>query len=89
VARMLVDATDFGDGQVFDAGTGHEVSVRDFAEFVIEATSSSSTIEYLPMRKGEEATHLCAEGEGWDLLGWHPAFKWDYLRETIWKYLDV
>lgn len=88
VARMLVDAVDFGNGETFDAGTGYAITVKQFAEFVIETTGSTGSIEYLPMRLGEEPTNVVASQEGWELLDWNPRFNWNDVKDTIWKYLN-
>ena len=89
VASMLVAATGFGHGEVFDAGTGTAITVNEFADFVLEQTSSKAGVEYLPMRKGEEATTIVAQGSGWNLLGWRPVFDWESLKQTVWSYLNV
>jgi len=89
VARMLVDATNFGDGQIFDAGTGKAVTVRQFARFVINETNSTGGIDYLPMRRGEKPTQIVAHGDGWDLLDWRPHFNWASLSETMRGYRNV
>lgn len=85
VARMLVDATGFGDDEVFDAGTGTDMTVRSFARLVNRLTSNDlDNIEFLPMRPGEEPeTAIRAKGEGWDKLGWQPEFSPAHLEEAI------
>lgn len=83
VARMLVDAVNFPDDQVFDGGTGTTHTVTEIAEFVLEVTGSTAGIDYLPMRIGETKTNVAATGLGWDLLDWRPEFSWDQLRETV------
>lgn len=89
VGRMLVDATAFKNDETFDAGTGHPITVNEFAGMVLEETGSSAGIEYHPMRIGEEPTQIVAEGEGWNLLNWRPRFNRVSLKETIWSYLDA
>ena len=90
VGRMLVTACRFGDDELFDAGTGVALTVRDVAEFTIECVSASggprSSIEYLPMRLGELPTNIVADGAGWDKLTWHPEFSWDRLAQAIHSY---
>jgi UDP-glucose 4-epimerase len=92
IARMLIDATAFGDGETFDAGTGEALTVNQVADFVNEVagrmdTTSPRCIEYLPMRAGEDpGTEIVATGRGWDLLGWHPVMDWSLLRECIESY---
>lgn len=89
IGRMLVAALRYGDDEVFDAGTGRAVTVREVAEFTLSITGSSAGIRYLPMRVGEEPTKIVAEGAGWDLLGWQPVFSWNRLAETIESYKPV
>lgn len=89
VARMMVDATEFGNCEVFDGGTGMAVTVHEFANFVLEITGSNAGIEYLPMRKGEEPTKIVAKGEGWNSLEHIPSFSWDELEETIRSYRNA
>ena len=92
IARMLIDATRFGDGETFDAGTGEALTVNQVADFVLEAVSDAGApkvggIEYLPMRAGEDpGTEIVATGRGWDLLGWKPEMDWNRLRECIESY---
>lgn len=84
VARMLVDACRFGDDEVFDAGTGVQVTVRHFAESVIRMTGSKSKLHFLPMRPGEtEDTYIRAQGEGWKALNWAPTLDWDKVQEAV------
>lgn len=86
VARMLVDATAFGDGQMFDGGTGQRFTVNATAEMVIAITGSTSKPDHQPMRRGEVPTDVGATGEGWDLLGWHPQFRYSDLVDTVESY---
>ncbi|MBB6174596.1 UDP-glucose 4-epimerase [Nocardiopsis mwathae] len=83
LGRMLADALDFGDCEVFDGGTGRAMTVREVAEMVLEITGSTAGIEYLPMRKGETKTDIVAGGEGWDRIGWRPEFRADDLERTV------
>jgi len=86
IGRMLIEATRFGDDQVFDAGTGYALTVNQVADYVNEVTGSTAGIEYLPMRKGETPTHIVAEGRGWNLLGWQPLLDWSDLDQAILAY---
>lgn len=89
LGRMLLDATNYGDGEVFDGGTGVPLTVNEIAEFVISETGSKAGVVHLPMRAGEQPTKIVAEGEGWDLLGWHPTFDWSMVGETVeWYHPD-
>lgn len=83
VARILLDATEFGDGELFEAGTGTQVTVQELAEFVIDYTGSTGGIEYLPMRIGEEPTDIVSTAKGLDLLGYKPSLDWSKMKETI------
>lgn len=86
VARMLVDALEFGGGEIFDAGTGEGMSVLGVADIIGVITRSSGACEFLPMRAGETPAKVTAEGSGWDLLGWHPGFDADAFRATVESY---
>lgn len=90
VGRMLVAALRHGDDAVFDAGTGHALTVNEVAHFVNDVvaavTGAHVAIEYLPMRVGEEPTAIVAGGHGWDRLSWRPEFSWDRLAETVHSY---
>lgn len=90
VARMLVAAMKFKDGQVFDAGTGYKQTVLEVAQDVIKITGKRASIEHLPRRKGERTRSTdrdVAHGEGWDLLGgWHPVFDHDRFIEAVESY---
>jgi UDP-glucose 4-epimerase len=89
LARMLVDALDHGDDVTFDGGTGQAFTVNEVAEMVLQITGSKSTIEYLPMRRGEIPTHIVAEGEGWDRLGWVPRFDPALFEQAVVSYRRV
>jgi UDP-glucose 4-epimerase len=91
VARMLIDATAFGDGETFDAGTGEALTVNQVADYVNEVVTDAGGkpggIEYLPMRAGEDVdTEICAIGRGWDLVNWSPTLDWSDLRAAIESY---
>lgn len=83
VGRMLVDAAGFGDGAVFDAGTGIPVTVNELAEFVHRVAGSTAGFEYLPMRDGEVASRIAARGVGWERLTWKPELDWDRVAEAV------
>jgi UDP-glucose 4-epimerase len=86
LARMLVDAVQFGDDQTFDGGTGRAFTVNEIAERVLDITGSKAGIKYLPMRRGEIPTHIVATGEGWADLGWKPDFRYSELIDTVVSY---
>lgn len=86
VGRLLVEACSHGDDTVFDAGTGHPVSVNELARFVLETTGSTAGVEHLPMRAGETPTRIVAHGDGWERLDWRPLFDWDSVFDVIASY---
>ena len=88
IARMLVDALQFGDDRTFDAGTGVRQTVNEVANMVLDITGSEAGIEYLPMRRGEHAVDICAGGEGWDALGWKPEFNYSDFEQTVLWYRE-
>ena len=83
VGRMLVDACQYPDDVMFDAGSGVEYTVNEIAQMVLDATESTGGIAYEPLRIGETPTNVAALGEGWDLLGWRPDFSQDQFDETV------
>lgn len=90
VARMLVEAMAFGDGQMFDAGTGYAQPVLAVATKVIDLTGGRSKVDFLKPRKGERKVSTekdFASGEGWELLnGWHPVFDSERFAEAVESY---
>lgn len=82
VARMLVDALEWGDDCTFDGGTGEAFTVNQVADMVAWTTHSSDR-RYLPMRRGEIPTNIVATGEGWDRLDWRPEFDAGLLADTV------
>lgn len=90
VARMLVEAMRFVDGEVFDAGSGHPQTVLEVAQRVIEIAGSCSSIERLEPRLGERRQPTerdVARGEGWELLGgWRPVYDPRRLEEAVRSY---
>jgi UDP-glucose 4-epimerase len=86
LARMLVDATDYGEDETFDGGTGVSWTVNEVAEMVLNITKSKAGIEYLDMRRGELPTNIRAFGDGWDMLGWKPVFRTTDLVNAVISY---
>lgn len=86
IARMLIDATEHGDNAMFEAGTGHAVTVQEVAERVLDVTGSSAGIEYVPMRRGETPTQVVASGEGWERLDWRPVLDWERFADAVGTY---
>ncbi len=85
VARMLVDATSFGDDEIFDAGIGYGVTVNRIASFVNRVCGQDEdNVVHLSMRLGETPqTHIQAKGEGWEDLGWQPELDWRRMEEAV------
>lgn len=83
VGRMLVEATKFGNGEVFDAGTGVALTVNEVAEQVIRITGSTAGVKRFPMRDGETPTEIVATGQGWGKLDWHPKLVLSDLIDAV------
>ena len=83
---MLADAILFGDDVTFDGGTGEAFTVNEVIKLVALAAGQTPNVEYLPMRRGEIPTNIVATGEGWDLLGWAPEFRFHQLVDTVNSY---
>lgn len=81
VARMMVDAMSYGDSQIFDAGTGHPLTVREVAHYVHSVVNNDTGVTHLPERPGERKVRTegdYALGHGWQEVGWSP--RWDLLK---------
>lgn len=89
LGRMLVEAAGHGDGVLFDAGCGAEITVNDFARFVLNVTGSASPVRHLPMRRGEVPSRIRAAGEGWDRLDWRPTLDWEQVADAVRSYRDL
>jgi UDP-glucose 4-epimerase len=85
LARLLVAATDFIGGEIFDGGTGSPTVVLDLAYEVRAYTRSESPLKFLRMRDGEIPTNVVAEGQGWDILppDLVPKFRPEDVMSTI------
>lgn len=86
VAKVLCDALDYHSGEIFDAGTGEGMSVLGVADIIQVLCGSTAEYDFQPMRPGESAAKVTAEGDGWDLLGWHPSFDAEAFRATVESY---
>lgn len=88
VGRMMVDASGYGDGEVFDAGSGQPLSVEEVAHLV-HSFSEDHGIEWLPERLGERRTRTVrdfAEGRGWLKVGWEPRHDLNLIRSAVLSY---
>ena len=84
VAKVLVNACEFGLDEIFDAGTGIPITVRKVAEMVNRHCGNEAGVEYLPMRMGEEPdSNIVAKGDGWGLLDWQPRFQFKKFADTL------
>lgn len=91
LARLLVYATGWTGNEVFDGGSGTQISVNQLAQFVLQVTGSKAGVTHLPMRDGEIPPKDCrAKGEGWDLLppGTEPTFDWGRIANAIVSYKE-
>ncbi len=86
IARILVEATQFGDDLTIDAGSGVTYSVHQIADMINDVTGSTTPHEFLPMRRGEAPTDIRATGENWHRLSFRPSLDWDALRQTVHAY---
>lgn len=93
VAKMLVSATAFGGDKTLEAGTGQGLQVTQIARLIIDHVHDSggptSEITFSPPRKGEHVVAndlVLARGEGWDRVGWQPAFDVADLYATVDSY---
>lgn len=86
IAECLVRALPFGNGEIFDAGTGRGMRVREVAEWVLAITDSDSEVVCLPMRSGEHPANVVAKGEGWETMGWKPEFRVEEFGRAVRSY---
>jgi UDP-glucose 4-epimerase len=86
LADVFVDALEVTDDSTIEAGTGTAWSVNDVARLILNVTGSPAGVEHLPMRRGEVATYIRAEGVGWEHLRRAPRLEVDQLEETIRSY---
>ena len=87
VARVIVGAMRFGDGDVLHAGTGWGVTVNVVAEKVREWTGGRSEIVHLEPRKGERPVATARDvAPTWSPLGWVPGFSWRRVQATVDSY---
>ena len=86
LARLLADAVASGDDVTIDGGTGQAMTVNQVASMVLDITGSRAGVTRLPMRPGEIPSKIAAEGEGWDRIGWRPAFDPARFAEAVESY---
>jgi len=83
LAKLLVYATKFENDEVFDGGTGKGESVLSVAKEVSRIVGRDPLIQFLPMRRGEEPTHIVANEQGWVKLPWSIRPQRRSLQETV------
>lgn len=100
LARLIADATRWGDDFTLDGGTGQAFTVNEVAAMVLDITGSKAGVMHLPMRAGEIARKepgvigggwgsIVATGEGWPRLSWKPSFDPQALAEAVESYRPV
>ncbi len=85
-ACILAGENEAAVGKIIEIGSGEEVTVNDMARLIIKLTGSNSTINHIPMRRGEvEHTHIKADISAMrDLLVYIPHTSLeDSLKKTI------
>jgi NAD dependent epimerase/dehydratase len=85
---ILAGATPDIEGEVINIGSGHEISIGDLAELILQLSGSEATIEIDSVRmrpeKSEVERLLCNNAKARQLLGWAPATTLEEgLRQTI------
>jgi len=61
-ACILAGESEAAEGKIIEIGSGEEVTVNDMAKLIIKLTNSNSTINHIPMRRGElPCTHIKAD----------------------------
>ena len=83
LAALLVAALAFGDDEVIEGGTGEPFTVAEVAEMVGDVTGSYG-VQFLPMRRGERATHIVADSDASPLA--LPEFSHARFVDTIESY---
>lgn len=81
LARLLVQALQFRDDEIIEGGTGEPFTVLDVVEMVGDIVGKEPTIRFLPMRRGEKATHIVADADASPLA--LPEFKFSDLADTV------
>lgn len=81
ILRMLLDTHDSGPVNI---GNPHEISMRDLAQWIIELTESTSSIEYIERPTDDPTVRRPDTAKAVALLGWHPQVDVkDGLERTI------
>jgi UDP-glucose 4-epimerase len=86
LGQVFRAAGDHGDDWIVDGGTGRSFTVLEVAEMVLDVTGSTAGVQHLPMRRGEIATKIIAEGQGWDRLARPPQFTLAQLERCVHAY---
>jgi len=83
--EALIRSAEIAPKEVVEIGTSKPVKVKDLAERILNLTNASSSIVYVPMRRGEENTkEIRANGDMSQLLGFSPRVSLDEgLKKSI------
>lgn len=83
--EALIRSAEIAPKEVVEIGTSKPVKVKDLAERILNLTNTSSSIVYIPMRRGEYKTkEIRANGNMSQLLGFSPRVSMDEgLKKTI------
>lgn len=85
VARAVVAAIDGPDGEIFNVGTGQEITVNDVVDALRAAWGKEFNLEYAPARVGEVRRIALCVDKAREGLGWAPSLT---FREGIKATLD-
>lgn len=83
--EALIRSAKVAPKEIVEIGTSKPVKVKDLAEKILNLTNASSSIVYVPMRRGEENNHeIRADGKMSQLIGFSPRVSLDEgLKKTI------
>ncbi|HEB74644.1 MAG TPA: NAD-dependent epimerase/dehydratase family protein, partial [Candidatus Desulfofervidus auxilii] len=71
-------------GQIFNIGTGKEVSIKEIAQFVKKFTDSSSPIQHISDRPGQVKRHISNNQKIQNVINWQPCISFEEgLKKTI------
>jgi len=80
VAGLVLSMDHSTPGETFELGTGTNYSINEVADLW------RGKKEYIPARKGEYPTTLCADTKAKDILGWKSSIKLpDYIKNHVKK----
>jgi UDP-glucose 4-epimerase len=88
--KALIRSAEVAPKEIVEIGSSKSVRVRDLAERILNLTNTSSSIVYVPMRRGEEKyKEIRANGNMNQLLGFSPKVNLEEgLKKTITWYSE-